>query len=143
MSQQLTADGTAFAPGTTPVALLTRGQGWEGEVVENPSMVRFAQRYWLVYSGNDWRGSRYAVGYARCRGPLGPCTKPTSSPILASGNGIAGPGGADAFRASDGTLRLAYAAWDARHVGGSYPRRLHVARLQVTDAGRLQVVARG
>lgn len=143
MSQQLTPDGTAFAPGTTPVALLTRSQAWEGAVVENPSMVRFAQRYWLLYSGNDWRGRRYAVGYATCTGPLGPCTKPTSSPLLAAGNGIAGPGGADAFRAKDGTLRLAYAAWDAGRVGGSHPRRLHVARLAVTDAGRLKVAVRG
>jgi beta-xylosidase len=143
MSQQLTPDGTAFAPGTTPVALLTRGQAWEGAVVENPSMVRFAQRYWLLYSGNDWRGRSYAVGYATCKGPLGPCTKPTSSPILAAGHGIAGPGGADAFRAKDGTLRLAYAAWDAGRIGGSYPRRFHVARLALTDAGRLKVASRG
>lgn len=143
MSQRLTAHGTAFAPGSSPVVLLTRGQAWEGEVVENPSMVRVARRYWLVYSGNDWRGAKYAVGYAVCKGPLGPCRKPGSKPILASGNGIAGPGGADAFRGADGRLRMAYAAWDAGHVGGSAPRRLHVARLAVTDTGRLRVVARG
>ncbi len=143
MSQQLTADGTAFAPGTSPVALLTRGQRWEGSVVENPSMIRHQRRYWLVYSGNDWRTGRYAVGYARCEGPLGPCSKPVSSPILSSGDGTAGPGGADAFRDSGGRLRLAYAAWNAGRVGGSYPRRLHIARVKVTRGGRLKVVDRG
>lgn len=143
MARRLNSSGTGFRAHSKPVELIDRSQAWEGGVVENPTMVRYKQRYLLFYSGNSWRSGRYATGYAVCRTPLGPCRKPRSKPLLTSGNGMAGPGGADAFIDTHGKLRLAYAAYDAGHVGEDLPRRLHVAQLAMPSPDRLTVVRRG
>ena len=143
MARELSPTGTRFATGSTAKALMTRGRSWEGSVVENPSMVRYRGSYWLFYSGNAWGTSRYAVGYARCEGPLGPCRKPTlNRPLLKSFSGVSGPGGADAFQDASGKLRFVYAAWDAGRVGGSNARRMHVAAVAVEN-GTLRITSRG
>lgn len=143
MARQLDATGTSFLEGSQPVILATRDKVWEGGVVENPSMVLRRNRYWLFYSGNAWRTRQYATGYAVCKTPLGPCTKPMSGPLLRSGSGVAGTGGADALVDAQGRLRLAYAAYDRGYVGESQPRRLHVARLKIERGGLVSVIDRG
>ena len=130
--QRLAADGLTLLG--KPVALLTNDQPWEGAVVEAPSMLQHAGGYDLFYSGNDFASARYAVGYARCQSPLGPCTKTTESPILASGphaagTPLAGPGGASFFQAH-GSTWIAYHAWHVTPAGGlSQSRYLLISRL--------------
>jgi hypothetical protein len=111
----LTADGTGFA-GPVRVLLASLG-GWDDHVVENPAMTLGADGYHLVYSGSLWDSDRYAVGVARCDGPLGPCTPRASAPVLASGDGVLGPGGATVVAGPDGVRSLAFAAWTAPRVG--------------------------
>ena len=87
-SQQLTPDGTALVPGT-PSALLTPSQAWQGGVVEGPSMISSGGQDVLFYSANDWKTTNYAIGFADCTGPLGPCTEgvppaPTGHPTPTS-----------------------------------------------------------
>ncbi|MEP7090128.1 MAG: glycoside hydrolase family 43 protein [Nocardioidaceae bacterium] len=154
-SQRLNGTATAFARGSEPVTLLTTEGGWEGNLIENPSMVRLHSWYYLFYSANDYRTSGYAVGYAICRTPLGPCKRPSSAPLLATGGSVSGPGGADAFYDRTGTMRLAYAAWDRGRVGypasnrcrssarGCNQRTLHVAALAVATDLTLRVTDRG
>ncbi|HEX5615103.1 MAG TPA: family 43 glycosylhydrolase [Acidimicrobiia bacterium] len=116
-SQRLSASGTSVTGAAT--LLLTRnaspagGTGnWEGNIVENPSMVRYRGRYFLVYSANLWSTAAYATGYAVCSGPQGPCTRPSSSPLLRSGaRAGTGPGGGDVYVDERGRLKLAYHAW--------------------------------
>ncbi len=119
-SRQLTAHGLAFAPGSTMRELTRTTQAWEGLMIENPSMIRHADRYFLVYSANDWWTDRYAIGYAVCAGPLGPCSKPQGRPILASNGTRQGPGGPSLFVDTAGRLQMAYHHWTAPYVG--YPR---------------------
>ena len=151
--RQLTATGTSFAPGSGAVELLATAQPWEGNVIENPSMIRYQDRYYLFYSGNEWQSGAYATGYAACAGPLGPCARELSGPLLASSGDQLGPGGADAFVDADGRLRLAYHAWNAPYT--SYPaypqcegagtcetqgqRRMHVVEVSVGSDGALQL----
>lgn len=155
--RRLAASGTRFAHRSRPHLLLETQRAWEGNVVENPAMVRFHGRLYLFYSGNSWESRRYAVGYATCRSPHGPCVRPKRpGPLLASGGRVAGPGGGSPFADRSGRLRLAYAAWEAgrpvgyprtaacrRTVRGCNQRRLHVASLRVGTHGRLRVTARG
>ena len=91
MVRRLTASGTAFRPGSSARILVERDQSWEGSVVENPSMIAYAGRYYLLYSGNAWASADYATGYAICEGPRGPCAKPRNRPLLRSEAGVAGP----------------------------------------------------
>lgn len=145
--QELSADGLSLQGPVNSLATTT--QGWEGPMIENPSMTYYAGRYLLFYSANQWWTDRYATGYAVCSGPLGPCSKPRTTPLLRS-NGIwQGPGGASAFLDARGNLKLAYQRWNAPYVGyPSFPacdtdgdgkctdqgqRRMSIA--QISDAG--------
>ena len=117
--RQLAADGTAWAPGSVAREVLTTSQPWEGNVIENPSMVHHGGRWLLFYSANEWDTADYATGVAFCDSPLGPCFKSPQNPVLRSEGQILGPGGPTAFVDAGGALRLAHHYWRAPHVG--YP----------------------
>jgi len=153
MARRLNRTGTHFAPHSHAHVVLRPGRivrkhhhrklrtNWERNVTENPSMVRYRGRYYLFYSGNRWATRHYAIGYAVCRGPLGPCSKKTRRhPLLHSRGRIAGPGGEDAFVDHRGKLRMVYAAWVKGRAGNTlYGRRMHVATLKA-HGKRLRVI---
>jgi GH43 family beta-xylosidase len=132
--QEMRADGLALAG--SPVRLLSNERAWEGNVIEAPGMFRHDGRYLLFYSANDYSGSAYAVGYAECAGPLGPCTPRAEGPFLASRTGSAalmGPGHQHVFNAGNETL-IAYHAWELLAGGARGPRRfMYIDRLSWRD----------
>jgi hypothetical protein len=111
----LTGDGRALA-GPTRTLLVTNG-GWDGTIIENPAMTFGSDGYTLLYSGNSFDTDRYAIGVARCSGPLGPCTRASDRPALASSGSVLGPGGATVVMGPDGVRSLVFAAWTAPRVG--------------------------
>jgi beta-xylosidase len=130
-AQSLSADGLRVEG--TAVPLLRNTQPWEGAVVEAPFMVRRDGSYTLFYSGNDYGGPPYALGYARCSGPKGPCTAAPENPILSSDLSAAppliGPGHNAVFRVGDQDW-MAYHAWEVRPDGRQGSRRLlHIDKL--------------
>jgi beta-xylosidase len=131
-SEQLAASGMAMAPGTTPVQLLVPDEPWQAGTVEAPDLVEAGGRLLLFYSGNNWGTANYAVGFATCAGPLGPCTDASPQPILASGNGVSGPGGASVFTDSSGSHWIAFAAWAPGQVGYPHSRELYLRRLDLS-----------
>ncbi|MBK9179285.1 MAG: family 43 glycosylhydrolase [Acidimicrobiales bacterium] len=131
----LTPDGLAVA--SAPRHLLDGEPGWEDEGIENPAMVEAAGAWWLVYSGGWWTDGRSAVGYARCDGPLGPCTKVTrDAPWLATRPGLIGPGGATFTTGPTGEPWMVLHAWDPARpsldAGGARQLRAHPVRFTVT-----------
>jgi hypothetical protein len=118
-SQALSADGLSFKAGSAPNLLLVSVLGWEGLIVENPSMVYSGGAYWLVYSGNAWESSSYRMGQARCDGPAGPCQRSSSAPLIPNTATDLGPGGGSLFVDASGRTRLAYHVWNAPF--SSYP----------------------
>jgi hypothetical protein len=123
-SQPLSEDGLQLAG--PPQELLASTQAWEAGVVEAPAMVEHDGRLSLFYSGNFWDSASYAIGYASCDTPLGPCRKPLDQPWLASSPQAAGPGGQEFFRDAGG-LHMVFHAWLHGTVGyhrGSF-RSLH------------------
>ncbi len=145
--RRMNGSASGFAPGSRATTLLTPRAAWEGSVVENPAMIRYAGRRYLFYSGNGYASSRYATGYAVCRSVVGPCRRVAR--VLYSGRYLAGPGGATPFVDLRGRLRLAYHAWRTGHVGypatdaclkstaGCAQRRMYVATLAASSTGRL------
>jgi beta-xylosidase len=128
VAQELTPDGRGFVGDPRP--LIHADQGWEAGVVEAPSMMGHDGRYYLFYSGNNWATSSYAVGYAVCETPMGPCAKPADTPWVASTEKAEGPGGADVFVDENGVTWMVQHAWVRGKVG--YPdgaRNLFVVRL--------------
>ena len=47
-----------------PQVLIKDDQPWEGHIVEAPFMWKHDERYYLFYSGNEYKSPDYAVGYA-------------------------------------------------------------------------------
>ncbi len=130
-SQQLTPDGTGLVPAAaTP--LLAPSQSWEDGVVEGPSMVLVGGQYLLFYSANDWKTADYAIGVARCAGPLGPCRESSAQPLLASQPSFSGPGGPSVFSDGQGRLWMAFHAWLPGHVGFPNSRLLFIRPIAVT-----------
>lgn len=110
-AQRLSADGTELVG--TPARIASNDAGWEGGVVEAPTMWREDGSYYLFYSGSAFDSETYAVGYATCAGPLGPCADAPENPILKSGCAARGPGHQALVRDGAGDTWLLYHAWDA------------------------------
>ncbi len=126
-SQRLSRDGLRLVG--DPSRLIVADQAWEHGVVEGPSMMSDSGSWYLFYSGGDWKTREYAVGYALCEGPAGPCVKPGDAPVLASDGRIAGPGGQEIFRDASGRPWMAFHAYTEPDVGYPSSRTLHLLRL--------------
>lgn len=118
-AQRLTPDGLQLTG--APVAIASNDAKWEAHVIEAPSMVRHGDRYVLFYSANHYGWERdqtlspYAMGYAVCNGPMGPCTDAASNPILYSYRDpnlgcLSGPGHQAVFSAGPRQF-IAFHAW--------------------------------
>ncbi len=137
-SQQLEPTGKSFATGSSATLLLTPDQPWESGTVEAPDLVANGGHDYLFFSGNDWNSRNYAVGVASCTGPLGPCTESSTKPILASGDGVDGPGGESVFTDATGNFFIAFHAWVPGSVGFPNSRDLYIRHLNFS--GSLPVV---
>jgi beta-xylosidase len=107
---RLSAEGTELVG--EPVRLARNDAGWEGGVVEAPTMWLEDGRHYLFYSGEAYDGDLYAVGYATCAGPLGPCSDAAENPILKTACRAHGPGHQALVRDREGDTWLVYHAWD-------------------------------
>ncbi|AKJ31755.1 glycoside hydrolase [Caldimonas brevitalea] len=136
--QRLGADGKTRVG--RPQRLLRNDTAWEGRLIEAPTVFAADGRYYLLYSANDYAGSRYAVGYAVADQPLGPYTKAAGQPILASEGEVSGPGHQSVAVDAEGRHWLFYHAWTQGLEGDPRGRRsLRVDPLRF-DGARLQRV---
>ena len=108
--QRMSADGLRSSG---PARRLVReDQGWEGDLVEAPTLVRRAGSYVLFYSANSYSGDRYATGYAVADRLRGPYRKP-DGPLLTTGStGVTGPGGQDVVAGPGGRTYIVFHGWD-------------------------------
>jgi beta-xylosidase len=124
--QEMAADGLSLLG--EPLQLIRNDKPWEGHVVEAPTMFKHDTVYYLFYSGNDYSGVPYAVGYATCDSPLGPCQKAEENPILKSDvedkkNLIIGPGHQTLLQVGDQTW-IFYHVWQMSPNGTRTDNRL-------------------
>ena len=92
-AQRLSANGHSLTGGG-PRHLLGAGADWQAGIVEGPSMTSNGTTTSLFYAGNDYATANYALGYAGCKGPLGPCSNASeSAPWFSTANRPGGPGG--------------------------------------------------
>ncbi|MGO9343939.1 MAG: family 43 glycosylhydrolase [Acidimicrobiales bacterium] len=90
--------------------LLTDDQAWQAGDIEGPDMIEQDGTYYLFYGGNAYFSARYAIGYASCASPIGPCSDSTDNPVLVESGGMWGPGGPSLFHGPAG-LEMAFSAW--------------------------------
>jgi beta-xylosidase len=118
--QRLSPDGTALVG--EPERLFRQDALWEGRVVEAPFMWRRDGRYYLFYSANAYDSDAYAVGYAECESPVGPCRKAAENPILSTRGTAAGPGHM-CLVTRHGRTWMLYHAWMSDAIGSVMPGR--------------------
>jgi beta-xylosidase len=138
--QELAPDGLSLLG--EPVRLVRNDKTWEGRVVEAPTMWKQDDAYYLFYSGNDYSGIPYAVGYATCEGPLGPCQDSPDNPILESAlkrPPVIGPGHQTIVLDDDGEQWMVYHAWEVTSQGVKTDRRLMWIDRLVWEDGKPKV----
>lgn len=122
--QELAPDGLSLVG--EPVRLVRNDQPWEGRVVEAPTMVKHEGGYFLFFSGNDYAGLPYAVGYATCAAATGPCEDAPENPILKTSlerPPVIGPGHQTVVVDEHGQTWLVYHAWEVSSSGVKTNRR--------------------
>jgi beta-xylosidase len=144
-------NSTGHMTGPIYTLLKTNEGSWEGDTIENPSMIHWHKHWYLFYSANSFLADRaghspYATGYALCAGPAGPCRRLSTKPLMASTGHDSGPGGASAFVTVSGNLRLAYASYTPgeyrANTGIHQPRRMHIATVVWHPGNKLTVTGR-
>ncbi|HLL55601.1 MAG TPA: glycoside hydrolase family 43 protein, partial [Myxococcaceae bacterium] len=135
-AQRLSADGLSLTGDR--VSLIRNDKPWEGHVVEAPTMIERGGAYVLFFSANDygWQDtqqvSNYAIGYATCEGPMGPCTDSPNNPFLSSTPQpcFSGPGHQTVFQAG-GKEYLAFHTWAATNTcrNADVGRFMHIVKL--------------
>jgi beta-xylosidase len=128
-AERLSPDGLRLVG--RPARLVQQDAAWEGPLVEAPTLWVEDGRYYLFFSGNVFDSDAYAVGYATCEGPLGPCEDAAENPMLKSACGASGPGHQSVIRDGDGETWLVYHAWPA--TSGEEERELWIDRLAWED----------
>lgn len=117
-SAPLASDGRSLTG--VPQQLITTAYAWEQPIVEGPTMMQDAHGYTLFYSASRWETGAYAIGVAHCDGPLGPCSRTYSTPVVANRGSMVGPGGPIVVSGPGGQVELGFHAWTAGLVG--YPQ---------------------
>ena len=120
-AQRLSGDGLTLVG--RRARLVKQDAPWEGELVEAPTLWKERGRYLLFFSANAYFDQSYAVGYAPCKGPLGPCEDAPENPILGTACKAVGPGHQAIVRDDDGDAWFAYHAWPPDAVGSEFPGR--------------------
>ena len=126
-AQRLSSDGLRLAGRRTTIE--TNDVPWEANVVEGPMLRKHDGRYYLLYSGNVYSGAGYAVGYATCRTPFGPCRDAPENPILETACDAHGPGHNALIDDGAGRTWIVYHAWDPAYS----KRQLWIDRLEWKD----------
>jgi arabinan endo-1,5-alpha-L-arabinosidase len=127
--QELDSEGMGLLGDAREV--LTNDRAWEASVVEGPWVARRGEHYYLFYSGNAYRSTKYATGVARSRSPVGPFEK-KAEPILSSNRDWKGPGHGCLVQ-RDGADYFVHHAWQAGRVSGRHPRMALVSRVSWND----------
>jgi beta-xylosidase len=125
-SQPLSPDGMSLLG--SPTAIFAPDETWQNSIVEAPQMVLVQGTYYLFYSGGNFFAPSYAIGVARCAGPLGPCHDTTSAPLLASNLQGWGPGEESVFTNKTG-IWMVYSPWFANMASAGPPRPVALAHL--------------
>jgi beta-xylosidase len=133
---EMTPDGLELVG--EAVRLIRNDAVWEAHVIEAPSMLKHDDQYYLFYSANNYGGVEYAVGYAVCENPMGPCEKAPENPILQSlleNPPVIGPGHQTFVDVDDQTW-IVYHAWEITTQGTRGDRRFMWIDQMIWEEGR-------
>lgn len=130
----LSNDGLSLAG--RPVKIFTPKRAWEEPVLEAPQMVKSPDgKDWLFFSaGTGFTTSRYAIGAAKCQGPLGPCRDESNTPFISTNRQGSGPGEETVYVAPDHSTWVLYSPWHATIIFALF-RPVEATRIGWNSAG--------
>jgi hypothetical protein len=111
----VSGDGLTITGGET--LLIKQDRGFEGALVEAPTLWKRGSTYVLFYSANFFGDASYLSSYARSSSLLGPYTK-ASAPLMTTdsfGGTVRGPGGQDVLTGPDGRDRIVFHGWNSTY----------------------------
>jgi len=88
--RELQSDGLGFTDDSVH-EILQNDLAWESYIIEGPWVVKRNNTFYMFYSGNEYCGTKYAVGVARALKVQGPWVK-RGDPILVTNDELVGPG---------------------------------------------------
>ena len=109
--------------------ILVNDLPWEGHLIEGPWLSRHGDRYYLLYSGNDFSTADYGIGVAVADGIFGPYRK-QPDPVLKSNTSWVGPGHPSIATGPDDIPRLFFHAFRPEALGYNVFRALLCARME-------------
>ena len=119
----------------SPTAIFGPDETWQGSIVEAPQLVLVQGAYYLFYSGGWFNQPSYAIGVARCAGPLGPCDDTSTTPLLGSNVQGWGPGEESVFT-NDAGIWMVYTPCSPTCPTRARPVRSRSAHLGFGPDGR-------
>jgi beta-xylosidase len=131
-SEPLSSDGLHLLG--QPTVIFEPDLSWQGYIVEAPQLVDVQGAYYLFYSANWFNNPSYAIGAARCDGPLGPCADTSPEPLLQSNSQGAGPGEQSVFSDPSGIWML-YSPTYSTEPFSDRPRPTDITRLGFGPSG--------
>ena len=118
--------GKSFAAGTKPTLLLTPDQAWESGTVEAPDLVSQRRARLPLLLGQRLEQRQLRSRRRRLHRASRPLHRQLANPILASGDGVEGPGGESVFTDASGDFFIAFHAWVPGAVGFPNSRELYI-----------------
>jgi beta-xylosidase len=110
-------------------------QEWEnklGRVNEGPNVIKNGKRYFLTYSGNDFRSKDYGVGFAASSNiAVGTWGKYAGNPILCRIEDLVGTGHHSLFYDKNGVLRIVFHAHESKENVGN--RLMYIGTVKLTS----------
>ncbi|WP_343672462.1 glycoside hydrolase family 43 protein [Chitinophaga sp.] len=134
---EMKPDLSDIIPGTEKECIAGTA-GWENTansdwpVTEGPTVLKYKNTYYLIYSANDFRNKEYAVGYATSASPTGPWKKYENNPIISRHNiGYNGTGHGDVFM--DNSHHMYYVLHTHRSTEKVSPRATGMIKIKFKD----------
>ncbi len=101
-------------------------------VAEGPTVLKHNEKYYLIYSANDFRNPDYAVGYATSDSPMGSWEKSDKSPIInRTLVGESGPGHGDVIMGKNDKMH--YVLHTHFSNTSVHPRKTAIIQLTFTE----------
>lgn len=111
----------------------TENTAWP--VAEGPTVLKRNDKYYLIYSANDFRNPDYSVGYATSDSPFGPWEKSENSPIIDKNiTGENGSGHGDVIFDENGEMQ--YVLHTHHSSISVHPRKTAVIQLNFEEDGQ-------
>ena len=127
-STPLTGDGLSVAgPSSELTVVKYNSQEWPN--IEGPTMMPApGGGFLLFYSAGEWWTTGYRTFVQYCTSPTGGCSRIYTTPVLATRDTMAGPGGPSVFQDPAGNWMMAFHAWTSPFIGYQYFADIRYAR---------------